>query len=61
VLEHRGRGLDGIDLIALTLEQQTEGLEHVALIVGDEKSCGRCGHGLFGSQRHDGIDPGRTR
>ncbi len=34
--ERRRRRLDGVDLITLTLEQQPEGFEDIALIVGDE-------------------------
>ena len=34
--ERRRRRLDGVDLITLPLEQQAEGFEDIALIVGDE-------------------------
>ena len=43
--ERRRRRLDGVDLITLSLEQQPQGFEDIALIVGDEDA--------WGSGRHD--------
>ena len=34
--KRRSRGLDRVDLITLSLQQQTKGFEDIALIVGDE-------------------------
>jgi hypothetical protein len=37
-LEHGGRRLDGVGLIALALDQQAQRLEDVRLIVGDQNA-----------------------
>ena len=35
---HGGRRFDQVDQVALGLEQQAQGFEHVALVVGDEET-----------------------